>query len=115
MIEHTLTPSISTSPFPKLQEVRNRYRRTVHQVFPPTDVNRISQVEVRLGLGLPPDMHTFYQQHNGAILFKGGIHVRSIEELTAASDMYPGVILFAEGPEKKAQRAFRRTENDEFV
>ena len=45
--------------FDRLNEIRRRYRRSVHQVFTPASVALLSKTALRLGMDLPEDLLSF--------------------------------------------------------
>ena len=114
-MEQTLSTSLLSENFPQLNEVLTRYRRSVHQLFPPASSELLSKNILRLGIDIPSDLYRFYQQHNGGELFRNLLSIRPIEQLASASVEYPQVVLFAEGPRKEEQWAFIKTERGEFV
>ena len=100
---------------PRLDEVLTRYRRSVHQLFPPAAPEIISKSALRLGIDIPQELVDFYQLHNGGNLFRGLLNIRPVELLSSASTQTPHVVLFAEGPRKEEVWAFVQTEREEIV
>lgn len=114
-MEQSLSSAVLCETHPRLDEVLTRYRRSVHQLFLPSTSEAISKNSLRLGMDIPKELHDFYLQHNGGALFRGLLHIRPLEQLTAASIHTPNVILFAEGPRKEEVWGFIQTEREEVV
>jgi tetratricopeptide (TPR) repeat protein/HEAT repeat protein len=76
----------------------SKYRSDVHQLHPPAPPDALSALEAHLGQSLPSGIRQFLGMHNGAVLFRGALRVRATADVTVASDLAPGVVLFADGP-----------------
>ena len=95
-----------------LQRVVAKYRRDVHQLSSAAPAESLGVLESHLPIGMPPGLRAFLLVHNGASLFRGGLRIRSVADIAAASDDQPTIILFADGPEPSA---FTQTPNGQFV
>ena len=111
-MEQSHSSAVFCETHPRLDEILTRYRRSVHQLFPPADTDIISKSALRLGIDVPQELHNFYLRHNGGNLFRGLLNIRPVELLSSASAQTPHVILFAEGPRKEEIWAFVQTERE---
>ena len=94
-MQKTLTDTTTVSEFSYFQSIIEKYRRAVHQLFPPPLEETDTLTESRLGFALPEDLMRFLSAHNGATLFRGALNLRPLEQLTPASVQYPKLVLFA--------------------
>jgi HEAT repeat protein/predicted negative regulator of RcsB-dependent stress response len=110
-----LTPSPASDGFPFLTELLSKYRRDVHQLKDPPAQDLALQVSERLGIRLPSGLGHFLSIWNGAILFRGALTLRPLENLVAASPRFSQLILFADGPKEGDQWAFSPDGGDGYV
>lgn len=114
-MEQSQSSAVFCETYPRLDEILTRYRRSVHQLYPPATTDIISKSALRLGIDVPQELHDFYLRHNGGNLFRGLLNIRPVELLSSASTQTPHVILFAEGPGKDENWAFVQTECEDIV
>jgi len=81
---------------PVLQRVVAKYRRDVHHLPSGAAPDALGSLETHLGQRLPSDLRRFLALHNGALLFRGALQLRSTAEITPASAAARGVVLFAD-------------------
>ena len=102
---HTTTTN-EPNEFVFLSNLIKKYRRDVHQLFEGCSGDSLQLASERLGMELPKDLQAFLLHCNGCILFRGALQIRSVEQLTSAHEIYPQVILFAEGSTQTEGWAF---------
>ncbi len=96
----------AVDPFHPLLRVIDRYRRDVHQLEPPPSAESVGGAESFLGQPIPPTLLSFLGRWNGAHLFRGALHIRSVAELAPATEEAATVIVFADGPGDHDRWAF---------
>lgn len=82
--------------FAPLERVVAKYRRDVHHLAPGASPDALVALEGHLERPLPPQVRQFLARHNGALLFRGLLRIRSTSEIAIASSAAPGVVLFAD-------------------
>ncbi len=89
----------------------SRYRSDVHVLRAAAPAAGLPAIERQLGVAIPPSLRGFLTRHNGAVLFRGALRVRSAVDLAAATPSTPEVILFADGPRDEDHWAFAPSAN----
>lgn len=84
--------------FAPLDAALARYRADVHRLGPPAPAAALTALEGHIQHALPPGVKAFLSRYNGAILFRGGLRIRSTSEVARAAQDHPEVLLFADEP-----------------
>lgn len=83
---------------PVLERVIAKYRSDVHQLAPGAPAEGLTSLEGHLRHRIPQGLRAFLARHNGASLFRGSLRIRSAAHMASASERWPQVVLFADGP-----------------
>ena len=88
----------AADPFKPLLNVIERYRNDVHNLRSPATEDALATANALLAAPIPPSLLRFLHRWNGAILFRGVLQIRSVNELAPAAEHVPNVVVFADGP-----------------
>lgn len=88
----------AVDPFHPLLRLLDRYRREVHHLRGPAGEGRPAETEQRLGTSIPASFQAFSTRWDGAVLFRGALRIRSLDELAPVRAGSSRVVLFADGP-----------------
>jgi hypothetical protein len=97
-----------------LERLTAKYRKDVHQFGPPATEEAISALETHLVTHLPRGLKRFLSQYNGSTLFRGALRIRTVSEMTPASETCNEVTLFADG-EDEIRWAWAQTNESDYV
>ncbi|MEC9388863.1 MAG: HEAT repeat domain-containing protein [Myxococcota bacterium] len=88
----------AADPFQSLLAVVDRYRNDVHNLRAPATEEAVASARSNLTQPIPRSLMRFLHRWNGAVLFRGVLQIRSVNELASAAEHVPDVIVFADGP-----------------
>lgn len=93
----SLSPVFSTEfSLQSFYDIIFKYQKNIHRLEGPVSVFGIRDREKELRTKVPTGFRQFLTTHNGAVLFYGDLHIRSLMELSVANASNPHVILFAQ-------------------
>ena len=105
----------AVDPFQPLLTVIDRYRNDVHNLRAPATEDALAQAIKNLSSPIPRSLLRFLHRWNGAILYRGVLQIRSVNELAPAADHLPNIVVFADGPTESDHWAYAPNEHDDAV
>jgi len=105
----------AADPFQSLLNVVDRYRNDVHNLRAPATEDAFESARNNLNQPIPRSLMRFLHRWNGAVLFRGVLQIRSVNELAPAAEHVANVIVFADGPMEADHWAYAPDTHGEAV
>ena len=113
-MEQSHSSAMFCETYPRLDEVLTRYRRSVHQLFPPASTDIISKSALRLGIDIPQELWISILSQWREFIPRTVKHSTS-RVIVVCKYANSSCRLFAEGPRKEEVWAFVQTEREDIV